>query len=691
MTSKDSSTQAPAAGQIKRRIIVAASALAVVGVCLAIRAIGGRDPANAQGPVGRSSAVASDNAASPRAANPAPSQTAGATSSHQQVVAVVNAEEIHRQQLATEALSLFGKDVLEGLMTRYLISNYAKKMRVTVSKQEVDEEITRMARKFSIPPDQWLQMIKDERGIKPEQYANDIIWPTLVLRKLAADRIQPTEKEIEDAYQAQFGPAVRARLIVLEDYKTAERVRNEALKQPAEFGALARKYSVDTTSASINGLIQPIRHNLGDPMMEKIAFQLKEGEISPVVEVGGQFVILKSEGQAQTSGAPPRDQVRGRLEELVRDKKLRTEATDLFKHLQETSQVVNVYNDPQKRAQMPGIAASINGQNITIRELAEECIERHGPEVLDVMIHRKLLEQALKMRRITVNQAQLDAEVAHAAMLAGKVTNNGKPDTAGWLKMVVEQQKVPLEKYMRDSVWPSAALKLLVADKIKITEEDIERGYKANYGARAQVRAIVLDNQRKAQEAWQQARENPTIEFFGKLAEQLSVEPASKSNAGRVPPIQQCGGQPELEKEAFSLQPGELSGIIQVQDKFVVLFLERFTDPIKVSREDVRDLIVEDIHEKKLRFEMGREFDRIKENSNIDNFLAGTSHVPVRKALGKGAEPAISGPPGRLPQGPPQNAGQPPAGGNRPVQFQTPAQDRQPAAGRPRVGSPAVR
>jgi parvulin-like peptidyl-prolyl isomerase len=302
-----------------------------------------------------------------------------------------------------------------------------------------------------------------------------------------------------------------------------------------------------------------------------------------------------------------------------------------------------------------------------------------------------LLEQALRLRRITVNQAQLDAEVAHAAVLAGKFTKSGKPDTEGWLKMVVDQQGVPLEKYMRDSVWPSAALKLLVADKVKVTEEDIERGYKANYGAKAQVRAIVMDSQRKAQEVWQQARDNPGVDFFGKLAEEFSVEPASKSNAGRVPPIQQCGGQPELEKEAFSLQPGELSGIVQVQDKFVVLYLEKFTDPIKVSREEVRNLIVEDIREKKMRFEMGREFDRIKEGSNIDNFLVGTSHVPARKAMGKGVEPVVGSQPGRLPQGAPQNADRSSPGGNRPVQYQSPVQDRQPAAVRPRANAPVGR
>ena len=60
---------------------------------------------------------------------------------------------------------------------------------ITVADAEVDAEIERMSKRFSLPVAQWLKMLKEERGIEPEQYANDIIWPTLALRKLAGDRL----------------------------------------------------------------------------------------------------------------------------------------------------------------------------------------------------------------------------------------------------------------------------------------------------------------------------------------------------------------------------------------------------------------------------------------------------------------------------------------------------------------------
>src|SRR5262249_5899177 len=299
------------------------------------------------------------------------------------------------------------------------------------------------------------------------------------------------------------------------------------------------------------------------------------------------------------------------------------------KKLQAESQFSNVYNDPQKRAAMPGVAATINGKTITLRELAEECIDRHGEEVLETMINRKLLEQELKRRNLTLTQKQMDAELGHAAVATGRLKPDGKPNIESYVRFL-DEQGISLDKYMREAVWPSAALKLIVGE-VKVEDKEIEQGYEANYGSKAEVRAIVLDNQRRATDVWQKARANPTVEFFGKLAEQYSIEPASRSNQGRVPPLHQYGGQPELQEEVFNrMKPGEISSIVQIGEKFVILYLEGLTKPQQVKLDEVRSLIYEDIHEKKCRLAMSREFDKLKDSAQIDNYLTNKSQSPQR-------------------------------------------------------------
>ena len=247
MTRKDASSEPVRLDKWKSRLVVAGSSLAVVAVCVAIRAVGGRPAADAQSPTGRAQAATSSAAqAVPGAAaasnsNKAPtSQDPNATSSQQQIVATVNGEEIGRQELAQQCLAEFGKDVLETMMNKYLIVTYCEQHNITVTKADVDEEIGRLAKKFAIPVDQWLQMLKDERGIKPEQYASEIIWPMLALRKLAAERIQPTQQELDDAYETQFGTAVRARIIVLASQQQAQEILAKVKAKPDDFGMIAQ-------------------------------------------------------------------------------------------------------------------------------------------------------------------------------------------------------------------------------------------------------------------------------------------------------------------------------------------------------------------------------------------------------------------------------------------------------------------
>ena len=79
-----------------------------------------------------------------------------------QIVAIVNNEEIGRQELAQQCLTHYGKDVLETMVNKYLISAYCQQANVIVTPQEVSAEIDRMARKFSLTVDQWMKMLQQE-------------------------------------------------------------------------------------------------------------------------------------------------------------------------------------------------------------------------------------------------------------------------------------------------------------------------------------------------------------------------------------------------------------------------------------------------------------------------------------------------------------------------------------------------
>jgi parvulin-like peptidyl-prolyl isomerase len=584
----------------------------IVAACIAWRFVAGGTQADAGPP------------AKPAAARPATLPPG------MKPVAIVNGVEITHDQLAAECLARHGTSVLEAIVNRRIIEQACQQKGITVSSQDVEAEIDAISRRFNVPKDKYVELIQRERGVTAKQYADDIVWPMIALRRLSAADAEPTAEEIQEAFEKQFGPAVKARIIVTRTRQEAEDLRARAVASPDEFPALARRHSVDVGSASADGWVQPIRLHSGEPQFDQAAFALQPGQISPVVQVADQFIVIKCEGHLPAAGVKPAD-VQPHLAADIRDAKLRKASGDAFRRLQDKARVENVLNDPAQSAANPGVAARVNGQPVALEQVRSACLERNGLEVLEILVTRTLIEQSLAREKQQVAQADVDAEIARAAESMGFKRPDGKADAEAWLRHVTGEEKVPLQHYLQDVVWPTVALKKLVGG-VPVLQEDLDKAFAATFGPRSKCRVIVLDNQRRAQEVWQLARKTPTLENIGNLAETYSVDPTTRSLRGEVPPIRRWGGQPALEREAFALKPGELSGVVQVADRFMVLFCEGFTEPAQVSIAEVKDELHADLFEKKQRIEMARYFTHLRESATIDNLLAGTSQSPTKPA-----------------------------------------------------------
>ncbi len=610
----------------RRRITIILGGLFMVALCVAIRYYWGTPPASADATLKvRPSSVNRSRSVEPRVK---PKRDAKPTIP--EVVAAVNSRRITRKDLARECLMHYGEDVLESMFNRKLIADECRRRGISVTRDEVHAEIERMAKRFNIPVDQWLKMLEQERNVTAAQYADDIIWPTLALRRLAGDQLTIAREELVKEFETRYGEAVRARLIAVSSMEKAKKLRTQAAANPDDFGNLAKDYSEDAPSASVKGVIHPIRKHGSYKEIEEAVFNMADGEISPVIHAGGQYLILKRDGVIPARQVKF-ERIAPQLEEILRDRKMRSVAQDVFKRLQDSAKIEIVWNDRAKRERMPGVAAVVNGAQLAIGELAEECVARHGPETLEGMISREILEQACKKRGLTVTDADIDAEIARAALAGITPKPDDSPDVEAWLELVEKNQGISLEVYRRDAVWPTVALKKLVAEKVQVTEKDLRKGFEANYGPRVRCLAIVLDNLRRAQQVFEMARRKNTSEHFGDLAGEYSVEPGSQALRGEIPPIKKHGGQPRLEEEAFMLRQGEISGVIQVGDKFIILRCEGYTKPINVQFAEVRGEIYRDLHEKKLRLAMAECFEKLQKAATVDNYLTGASRSPKRR------------------------------------------------------------
>lgn len=566
----------------------------------------------------------------PASASAASDGTVSTSASDQQMqtLAIVNGQVISRQQVANESLKRFGEEVLESMISKQLVLIECQRRGLVITEKDVNDEITQKAKALGMSGEKWMELICKERKISVDRVKNDIVWMQMALRRLAEKDIQVSPEEIQERLEYEYGPKVRVREIVLGKREEAETIRAAVVAQPEEFGNFAKQYSQNPNSQALKGLLPPIARHSSSPEFEAVIFAMQPGQISDVLQfTENQFVLLKCEEIYPPSQIPQEQlpAIQERIIDQVSEAKLTDAAAALFKQLQDSVQVVNVLNDPDLSQKMPGVAALVDQLEIRTLDLAEECIVRFGPDILEAEINRTLLLQALKQVNLQVAPEEVNAEVHRAADSFGYRKPDGTLDIQAWLTFVTDGNLKKVDFYVADEVWPTVAMKKLVERQVQVSEDDLQKGFEANYGPRVECLAILLDDQRRALKVWQMASANPTREYFGQLAKQYSCEPASQNNYGEVPPIQRHGGRPELEKEAFALKPNEISKVVQVGEYYIILYCLGQTQPTVTEFEAVKDYLYRDILEKKLRIAMRQEYESIRQNAQIDNFLAGTS------------------------------------------------------------------
>ena len=555
----------------------------------------------------------------------------GQTPNPPEVAAEVNGDKITRTSLAAECLQLHGEAELDELINKTLIRLECEQRNITITAEEINAEVLRMAQSSGMTSEQLLQMFEQRRNVTPEQFRQDFIWQILALEQLAGTRLNPSEEEFRMAYEARYGIAIRTRQIVLETRAEAEAAHAELLQHPETFAAVARNKSIDTVTQPFGGMLYPIRRYTMNPEVERILFTLQPGQISPVIEMlPGHFMIYQCVEYLQ----PVEVDAESAKRELffdMRTAKRPQVTSEIFGELRNRAQVNVIFGTPSLYSQHPGVAALLNGREISIRELAEICIQKHGTGVLNDMINRLLVEQAARREGIVITEQDIDSDIREMAGKHLPFLPNGAPNVELWLRRATEETGLSIPMYRKNVVVPVLSLKRLTRPHVQVTEEDVQRSFEANFGQKVHCLAIFFraQDKRRAQEVWQRANRHRTEENFGDLAAEFSFDPDSRLGRGVIPPIARHTGQPLLEREAFSLKPGELSQIIQIDDLLIILFCTGYADPLPVRVEEVRVDLVADIFEKKQQAIIARYFERLLEQAVLTNHLTGEWQNPL--------------------------------------------------------------
>ncbi|MBV8229519.1 MAG: peptidylprolyl isomerase [Planctomycetaceae bacterium] len=278
--------------------------------------------------------------------------------------------------------------------------------------------------------------------------------------------------------------------------------------------------------------------------------------------------------------------------------------------------------------------AIVNGEVISRQQLADECVARRGEEILETLIARKLIEQALKARKLEVGAAEIDQEIDN---VANRVAHVGRE---AWLRTLDKERGISPVQYARDIIYPALALRKLSAERVQVTPQDLKNAFEAQYGDKLRCRLIMVDNLQKAREIWEELRKNPG--GFEKLAQERSMDSGSRSLGGLLAePItrhaypqnvsdaafrQLVDGDPGDKDPAHKPKDGDFTGPIQVAEATWVLLRRESVIPaqnVDPNDENVRKITYEMIYEVKLKEAMGAYFVELMRASAIDNKLTG--------------------------------------------------------------------
>lgn len=250
--------------------------------------------------------------------------------------AIEQYKQITSKPLTDEELKQIRQKVLDQLITDKLLLQEAKKRGIKVTKRELEEGINTVKSRF--PNDQaFLQELKKE-NLTEKQFQKRIEEQIMVL-KLVDEVIkknakQPTEQEAKVVFdkvmkiiekkeygklppeeeeelkllarlvERYFDEQVRVRHILIRvDRNFTDKQKEEARKKIEEikkkldagedFITLAQKYSEDPGSKDRGGDLGFIARNDTVKEFEKVAFSLKEGQTSDVVETEYGYHIIR--------------------------------------------------------------------------------------------------------------------------------------------------------------------------------------------------------------------------------------------------------------------------------------------------------------------------------------------------------------------------------------------------------------
>jgi len=251
------------------------------------------------------------------------------------VAYIYGTQAITREELGEYLIARLGVQRVEFLVNRRIIEAACQAKGIVVSDQDVEEQFKRemLAIGKHVTADDFEKQILTRVNKSMYEWKEDVLRPKIAMTRLCQDRIVVLPEELTRAFEAKYGPKVQCRMIVLEE-KNPQRfdIQQEARQSEEKFLEYARQGIIPAIAAQ-GGRVPPIHKHFGDANVERVAFSLKKGEVSELMQMPDKtWIILKCDELIPATNANMSAE-RLTLHKEVFDRKLQEEIPRVFQEL----------------------------------------------------------------------------------------------------------------------------------------------------------------------------------------------------------------------------------------------------------------------------------------------------------------------------------------------------------------------
>lgn len=244
---------------------------------------------------------------------------------------------ITREDLGEYLIARHGADRLNNLINKKIIEHECRQRGIEITAAEVEASLEEDLRGLNVNRKEFVEQVLKQYKKTLYEWKEDVIRPRLMMTQLCRGRVQVTDEDLQKAFEAYYGEKVEAKIILWPrgDKQLAVRVYDKVRGSEEGFDEEARKQA-NPTLASAGGRIRPIgRHTTGNPTLEKLAFSLKPGDVSEILDTPEGPVVMKVIKRLPPDTSKKLADVRDQLAKEVFDKKVQQEIPIAFQEMQD--------------------------------------------------------------------------------------------------------------------------------------------------------------------------------------------------------------------------------------------------------------------------------------------------------------------------------------------------------------------